>query len=507
MAKTEIAKKTRLVKIKKNGEVEIFSSVDHAVAGKATRVSVADGDRLCLETTDGEVIENIKVTREGQALTVAAANDSTQQFVLDGYFNSGLTDVEFVGPSGQLLFSSADAYAMHTLLPGQSASYMGHAGALGPAAGGDTTAGGWPSYAMPLAIAGGIGVAALAFGGGGGGGGSSAGSGGATPPAGNTVLGAFAAGPAVAGQNMEVSIYDKDGNLIKSTKMLDDGTFNMDLGSYTGLAIVRVDGKGGAADYQDEVSGVPTNLNANILAVINIASGVNKMSINPLTAIAAKMMGLEVVNDKLDFTKFDASKVNDKNAEVAKAFGLGGDVTKLDVTTAVDKNGSLQTPNDAGAVLAALSGMDAIYGGMQATIDALVKTVGGRLEKSILAEALMLGAAAAYVKLDLLPVGVIDVVSNLLNAANSSDGYSINKIAGDNIINAVDPEFKLGSEITFKVPPGKLAGDFEMWLPGASTKGAGTITIDASTNTATYTLTAAEASELNALSDGVKGFR
>lgn len=501
-----MAKKTRLVKIKKNGEVEIFSSVDNAVAGKATRVSVADGDRLCMETTDGEVIENIKVTREGNALTVAAANDTTQQFVLDGYFNSGLTDVEFVGPSGQLLFSSADAYAMHTLLPGQSASYIGHAGSLAPAAGGDTTAGEWPSYAMPLAIAGGIGVAALAFGGGGGGGGSGSG-GGATAPAGNTVQGAFAAGPAVAGQNMEVSIYDKAGKLIKSTRMRDDGTFDMDLGSYTGLAIVRVDGKGGAADYQDEVSRVATNLNAGFLAVINIATGVNKMSINPLTAVAAKMMGLDVVNGELDSSKFefDAGKVADKNAEVAKAFGLGSDVTKLVVETVVDKNGEPQPSNQAGVVLAALSGMDAIYGGMQATINSLAKKVGRPLDQSILDEALMMGAAAADAKLQFSDVLVIDVMSNILNATNSSDGYSISSIAKDNVIDK-DDLFKVGSEITFKVPPGKLAGDFEMWLPGNS-KGAGTITINASTNIASYALTAAEANELNTVSDGLKRFQ
>jgi hypothetical protein len=186
---------------------------------------------------------------------------------------------------------------------------------------------------------------------------------------------------------------------------------------------------------------------------------------------------------------------------------LGGDVTKLDVTTAVDNNGKPQKPNSAGAVLAALSGMDSLNGSMQGTIDFLARKVGRPLEQNILDEALMLGAAAADAKLQFSEKFVIDEVSNLLNAVNSSDGYSISSIAKDNVIDKNDPLFTVGSAITFKVPPGKLAGDFEMWLPGASTKGTGTITIDAATNMASYTLTAADADALNAMNDGLKSFQ
>jgi hypothetical protein len=507
-----MAKKIRLVKIKKNGEVEIFSSADKQVASKATHVPVANGDRLCLESADGEVIENIKVTHEGKDLTISAANGSGQKFVLDGYFDAGVTDVEFVGANGQPLFTSADSLAMHALLPGQSASYLGHSVPLASGAGGDTGPFGWPKFAIPLAVVGGVGAAALAFGGGGGGGGSSGnggGSGGAATPAKNTIQGSFAAGPAVAGNNMEVSVYNAAGDLITTTKVGADGKFTLNLGAYTGVAIVRINGKGGAADYQDEVTGLPIDLNADFLAVINVGSGVNNLSINPLTAIAAKMMGVDVVNDQLNVSKFDASKVAAKNAEVAKTFGVGSDVTKLDVKTAVDNAGKTQEFNSAGAVLAALSGLDAANGGMQATINLLVKTLGGSLAKSALSEALMLGAAAAETKLHITGFDIVNAVSNALNAANSSAGYSMSPIADDNIINVKDKDkaFAAGSTITFKVPSGKLAADFEMWLPGANAKGAGTITIDATTNIATYTLTATEAAALNALGDGVESFQ
>jgi hypothetical protein len=508
-----MAKKIRLVKIKKNGEVEIFSPADNEAASKVTHVPVASGDRICLESTDGEVIDKVKVTHEGKNLAIAGPNGSTQQFVLDGYFDAGVTDVEFVGANGQPLFTSADSLAMHALLPGQSAIYLGHSVPLASGAGGDTGPFGWPKFAIPLAVVGGIGAAALAFGGGGGGGGGSSGngggSGGAATPAKNTIQGSFAAGPAVAGNNMEVSVYNAAGDLITTTKVGADGKFTLNLGAYTGVAIVRINGKGGAADYQDEVTGLPIDLNADFLAVINVGSGVNNLSINPLTAIAAKMMGVDVVNDQLNVSKFDAGKVAAKNAEVAKTFGVGSDVTKLDVKTAVDKDGKTQEFNPAGAVLAALSGLDAANGGMQATINLLVKTLGGSLAKSALSEALMLGAAAAETKLHITGFDVVNAVSNALNAANSSAGYSMNAIADDNIINVKDKDkaFAAGSTITFKVPSGKLAADFEMWLPGANAKGAGTITIDATTNIATYTLTATEVAALNALGDGVESFQ
>jgi hypothetical protein len=509
-----MAKKIRLVKIKKNGEVEIFSPADNEAASKVTHVPVASGDRICLESADGEVIEKVKVTHEGKNLAIAAPNGSTQQFVLDGYFDAGVTDVEFVGANGQPLFTSADTLAMHALLPGQSASYLGHSVPLASGAGGDTGPFGWPKFAIPLAVVGGIGAAALAFGGGGGGGGGSSSSGGGSgggtaTPAKNTIQGSFAAGPAVAGNNMEVSAYNAAGDRIATTKVGADGKFTLDLGAYTGVAIVRINGKGGAADYQDEVTGLPIDLNADFLAVINVGTGVNNLSINPLTAIAAKMMGVDVVNDQLNVSKFDASKVAAKNAEVAKAFGVGSDVTKLDVKTAVDKDGKTQEFNPAGAILAALSGLDAANGGMQATINLLVQTLGGSLAKTALSEALMLGAAAAETKLHITGFDVVNAVSNALNAANSSAGYSMSPIADDNIINVKDKDkaFAAGSTITFKVPSGKLAADFEMWLPGANAKGAGTITIDATTNIATYTLTAEEAAALNALGDGVESFQ
>jgi hypothetical protein len=505
-----MAKKIRLVKIKKNGEVEIFSPADNEAASKVTHVPVASGDRICLESADGEVIEKVKVTHEGKNLAIAAPNGTTQQFVLDGYFDAGVTDVEFVGANGQPLFTSADTLAMHALLPGQSASYLGHSVPLASGAGGDTGPFGWPKFAIPLAVVGGIGAAALAFGGGGGGGGSSSsggGSSGTATPAKNTIQGSFAAGPAVAGNNMEVSAYNAAGKPIATAKVGADGKFTLDLGAYTGVAIVRINGKGGAADYQDEVTGLPIDLNADFLAVINVGSGVNNLSINPLTAIAAKMMGVDVVNDQLNVSKFDSSKVAAKNAEVAKAFGVGSDVTKLDVKTAVDKDGKTQEFNPAGAILAALSGLDAANGGMQATINLLVQTLGGSLAKTALSEALMLGAAAAETKLHITGFDIVNAVSNALNAANSSAGYSMNAIAVNDTINAKDPAFAAGSTITFKVPSGKLAADFEMWLPGANAKGAGTITIDATTNIATYTLTATEAAALNALGDGVESFQ
>jgi hypothetical protein len=509
-----MAKKIRLVKIKKNGEVEIFSPADNEAASKVTHVPVASGDRICLESADGEVIEKVKVTHEGKNLAIAAPNGSTQQFVLDGYFDAGVTDVEFVGANGQPLFTSADSLAMHTLLPGQSASYLGHSVPLASGAGGDTGPFGWPKFAIPLAVVGGVGAAALAFGGGGGGGSSGGGSSssgggsnGTATPAKNTIQGSFAAGPAVAGNNMEVSAYNAAGKPIATAKVGADGKFTLDLGAYTGVAIVRINGKGGAADYQDEVTGLPIDLNADFLAVINVGSGVNNLSINPLTAIAAKMMGVDVVNDQLDASKLDASKVAAKNAEVAKAFGVGSDVTKLDVKTAVDSAGKTQEFNPAGAVLAALSGLDATNGGMQATINLLVKTLGGPLAKSALSEALMLGAAAAETKLHITGFDVVNAVSKALNAANSSAGYSMNAIAVDDTINGKDPSFKAGDTFTFKVPSGKLAASLEFWLPGATAKGAGTITIDAATNIATYTLTAEEAAALNALADGVESFQ
>ncbi len=313
------------------------------------------------------------------------------------------------------------------------------AGASGAPAAGEAAAGSGAAAGGGLGL-GGLGLGGMALGGaalaGGGGGGGSA----VAAAVNNIITGTVVAGPVLGGNGLKVEIYAADGTTKLGESTLDaTGKFTVDVGAYTGIVIARLVDANGGDDYLDEATGVPKDLNANLMATSVVTGGTFTLNINPLTTIAAQKAGLAADGSG---GLADATAVANANAAVAAAFGL----TDLTGTGVVATNGGSYDAADGmsagekyGAILAALSGADfASSGNSQAIIDNLVAALditGATGTLSAAGQSTVI-AGAAVVDSDF-----IDDVLNIVRAgAAVPPAPTINAIAADNIINADEVE-------------------------------------------------------------------
>lgn len=187
--------------------------------------------------------------------------------------------------------------------------------------------------------------------------------------------GGIVAGPVVAGNDLVVRVYKADGTTLIGTGTVDaTGHYSVDLHAYTGPVIARLSSAAanGTPDYLDEASGQPTDLDGVMLAVgVATANGLT-LYINPLTTMAAQLAGL---NADGSGHVSDATSVTHANELVASAFGLSGSlIAPASLVPVVSASGTVNPSADAyGKVLAALSGVDELNGGMQASIAAFVQ--------------------------------------------------------------------------------------------------------------------------------------
>ncbi|WP_432815103.1 Ig-like domain-containing protein [Sphingorhabdus sp.] len=309
------------------------------------------------------------------------------------------------------------------------------------------------------------------------------------------LLGQIVAGPVVTGNGLSVDIYLANGTLLVSgVKVNADGSFtanNLPVG--TGDVIfARVLDSTTGADYLDEATGVPTDLNAVLLAAKAVEGTSVTMNINPLTTIAAIRAGLAADGSG---TIANAAAATNANTATAQAFGLSG----IDITTSsvVATNSGGYNPDDGmssgekiGAVLAALSGMDSLNAGnSQTTITSLSQSIGSNGELTSQGQvSLMRGAIAAEDKVD---GSLQNLVSDSLAASSPEAQVTINAIATDNIIT--------GNEVANLT----LSGTVSSGATGVSVLlGTKTSAASVSGTTWSYTLSTADIAELGA--DGVK---
>ncbi|BAO30157.1 SwmB domain-containing protein [Sulfuritalea hydrogenivorans] len=317
------------------------------------------------------------------------------------------------------------------------------------AAAGETTGGASGAPAAGEAAAGsgaaagglgGLGLGGMALGGaalaGGGGGGGSA----VAAAVNNIITGTVVAGPVLAGSGLKVEIYAANGTTKLGESTLDaSGKFTVDVGAYTGIVIARLVDANGGDDYLDEATGVPKDLNANLMATSVVTGGTFTLNINPLTTIAAQKAGLAADGSG---GLADAAAVANANAAVAAAFGL----TDLTGTSVVATNGGSYDAADGmsagekyGAILAALSGADfASSGDSQAIIDNLVAAIDITGASGTLSAA---GQSAVIAGAAVVDSDFIDDVLNTVRAgATAPPAPTINAVAADNIINADEVE-------------------------------------------------------------------
>nr|WP_198980748.1 Ig-like domain-containing protein [Herbaspirillum sp. ASV7] len=250
-------------------------------------------------------------------------------------------------------------------------------------------------WALPVAIGGGaLALLGLAAAGGGGGGATSKES--QTPAAAasnNVVADAIpenmygltvtpAAGPFNAGAAVRVSVQKRmaDGSWSEvASSSTVDATGRMQVlvekkavSANDMLRLVLTDSKPNENDYNDEVSGQQSLGNVVLQAVIGGLSGNTAVTVNPLTTLAAKLIGAD----------FSAAHVKAVNAAVAAAFGLRDGDLILTIPALLTSPSAADAPPAAvnyGLALGIVSGMtqaqrDAHAADpLQATLDALAK--------------------------------------------------------------------------------------------------------------------------------------
>lgn len=157
----------------------------------------------------------------------------------------------------------------------------------------------------------------------------------------NIVSGVVLGGPVVAGHGLTVKLYQADGiTLLGNTTVLSSsGAFSIDVGSYTGVVIAKLEDSSLGNDFRDEATGLTKDLNANLMAVGVSAGGTVTLNINALTTLAASKAGAVFAGANNPAGSISAATVNQTNTAVASVFGLT-DLTGTNVVTTVNADGT-----------------------------------------------------------------------------------------------------------------------------------------------------------------------
>ncbi|MFA6014096.1 MAG: Ig-like domain-containing protein [Gallionellaceae bacterium] len=275
-----------------------------------------------------------------------------------------------------------------------------------------------------------------------------------SPTVKNTVSGVIVAGPVIENNGLIVSLYDAEGKILLGSSALDaQGFYSVDIGDYSGALIAKLLDENPNPDFIDEATGLPKDISANLMAMSGITSNATTVNLNALTTLAALKAGVNYAAPQT--TPLTVQEIEQVNSIVANAFGLS-DLVGGAITTTVNSNGesnsnfntgTLTQDVKYGAILAALSGMDALNAGdnnpMQATIDYLANefeisyTQGQGAGAFNLAamDAMVNGAGvAALTNSGEGQSSLTALVSNQLSQVSAS--VSIDAITPDNIINA-----------------------------------------------------------------------
>ncbi|MEY3672689.1 MAG: hypothetical protein RI904_2346, partial [Pseudomonadota bacterium] len=179
--------------------------------------------------------------------------------------------------------------------------------------------------------------------------------------------------------NVTVRVYDQFGGSLGLAIQQSDGSYKITVNGYTGNILVVVSDNDTDAEYIDEATGALKDMGANILRVMDyMPPGNHTVSVTPLTELAARVAGVgpsnAVSNDQLIY-----------NQKVGQLFGVEAitSVAKTILDISYNENDGINDAEHYGRVLAALSGVDALTGGMGATIqrlqDAIVVSSDGEL--------------------------------------------------------------------------------------------------------------------------------
>jgi len=379
--------------VKQTGSLNIVerlkdgSIVHIPVAQQGVVVLAKPGAQYALiDMATGKSPGNIQVKRKGSSLVIEDKDSSQVIFELQGFHEQSGTafipQAQLTGAALEGAALTAESPVLQTTANGEQIIWMesGNDGFSAPLLFGLLGAGG-----LALAVGGGgggNGADGSAGGTGGTGGTGGPGGTGGGAPVSNTVVGTIVAGPVVAGNDLRVELFQADGITKLSEAVVNaDGSFSIAVGSYMGVVIARVVNMGSNADYLDEATQQNKNLNASLsgIGVVTQPNSTVTLNINALTTLSYLK-----VNESAAGVAPSAAMVESINQAIAKLFGLPGlhDGAVVPINGGAFDNGDGMSAGEAyGAILAALSGTDALNGGdSQKSIDDLfagLSMVGG----------------------------------------------------------------------------------------------------------------------------------
>lgn len=290
---------------------------------------------------------------------------------------------------------------------GSSSSAAGTAGggAGSATAGAATGAEGAGAFALSdaalgtMILAGTIGVAAIASTGGG-----SAAVAAATPATGFILTGIVAAGAVVAGHGLTVEAFKADGTQLAggTATVGSNGTFTINITeNYSGPVLVRVVDTSAGNDYTHEATGNPTDLTADLRAMVNVSgNGTITVNVTPVTELAVRELVGDAGGDggtsvAVLGATVTTTQVTTANTAVQSALGLTGDIVTTTPVT-VDAAGfatATATQKVYGQVLAAIAGAESVPGtDTGAVLNTLAQSVSGSTLDQVAVDLLIAGA-------------------------------------------------------------------------------------------------------------------
>ncbi len=253
----------------------------------------------------------------------------------------------------------------------------------------------------------------------------------------NTISAIIVLGEIIATNSLVVKFYKNDGTYI-SDGAFKDNKFNANLGTYKGAGYVSVTDKSAkngyidSDDYVDEKTGEEIDLNVMLFAVFNTTGENTKITITPITTIAAQLMGISVSGKLAQNTTLSISEVDATNNNIAQAFGLDNIITNIPtpLVSSMNKktivNPDLINANEAsinyGKTLAAISGIGDVSDSINILKNGInIDTTGISLKESA-KEQLAIGAAKTNAAND-----NINILDSYINN-NNYEGYLNDRI-------------------------------------------------------------------------------
>ncbi|MCY4046260.1 MAG: cadherin-like domain-containing protein, partial [Cellvibrionales bacterium] len=173
------------------------------------------------------------------------------------------------------------------------------------------------------------------------------------------VSGNIVLGPLVEGHGLKVELYDQNDTLLTTAVVGVDGNYNATIGKAIEQVKAKVIDTNDAADYIDEATGQPKDIDGQLSAwnVINLASDAITLNINPLTSLASAI--IEKKLDAADNSLTAQQAIQSINNQVTKAFlGEDADITTYAINPVVDQDGKPVEGNAGGAVLSMISALE-----------------------------------------------------------------------------------------------------------------------------------------------------